>query len=93
MSAAFELLENVPIPAYTFRVVPGDFLLAAVNAVARANNPVIQELIGRSITSLYRDHPQAVADGRRCADERTTVVSDRPTSWCGSRTCSSSPIT
>jgi len=92
MSAAFELLENVPIPAYTFRVVPGDFLLAAVNAVARAANPVLKELIGRSITSLYSDHPQAVIDSRpaptsarqssrRCGFVATAAP--RPTSWCG----------
>src|SRR4051794_40872424 len=76
MSAAFELLEHVPIPVYRFRVAGEDFLLAAVNAAARAANPVLEQLIGRSMAGLYRDHPQAIVDSRRCVDERTTVVSE-----------------
>lgn len=78
MSAACELLEHAPLEVCTFRVAGDDFLLVAVNAAARAADPLLEQLIGRSITGVCRDHPQAILDARRCADEHTTVVRDMP---------------
>jgi two-component system, cell cycle sensor histidine kinase and response regulator CckA len=78
MSPGFELLEHVPIPSYVFRVHQDDFILESVNAAGRALNPALVGLCGSSMTHLYQDQPQAIADAQRCVAERTSVVREMP---------------
>jgi PAS domain S-box-containing protein len=77
-SPGFELLEHVPIPTYIFEVRGDDFILQDVNAAGRTRNPALAGLRGSSITHLYHDQPQAIADAHRCVAERCTVVRDMP---------------
>ncbi len=74
MSGSFDILEHVPIPAYAFRVVDGDFVLDEVNAAGRAHNPALAKLRGRSMSHLYGDQPQTQEDASRAVAEKTTVV-------------------
>jgi PAS domain S-box-containing protein len=74
MGGPFDLLEHVPIPAYVFRVEGDDFVLEEVNPAARAQNPAIAGMRGRSMNYLYQDQVQALEDARRAMAEKTTVV-------------------
>jgi PAS domain S-box-containing protein len=70
------LMVEAPLPAYTFRVEGGEFVLEAVNAAARAQNPALSGLLGKPMARLYSDQPQVLEDARRCVAERTTVTRD-----------------
>lgn len=78
MTAALDLVEHVPMPAYAFRIVGDEFILERVNAVGRERNPGLLALVGKPMVALYRDQPLVIEDARRCAAERVEVTRELP---------------
>ncbi len=78
MTTPFELLEHVPIPAYAFRVVGDEYVLAFANARALAENPALEVLTGKPMAGLYRDQPHILEAARRAVKEKTLVTQETP---------------
>jgi PAS domain S-box-containing protein len=66
-------LEDAPLVSYAFRREGDEFVLAQVNAAARARNPLLVSFIGKPMAHLYSDQPAVIADARRCVNERVVV--------------------
>lgn len=74
----FGVLEHAPLLAYAFRVEGDEFILTSVNAEGRRRNPALVELCGKPMAALYRDQPEVVRAGRRCATDQTLVELELP---------------
>lgn len=78
MKTALDLVEQIPLPSYAFRIVGDEFILERISVAARARNPQIDALVGKPMVSLYSDQLQVIEDARHCAIQQSTVVRELP---------------
>lgn len=73
MESSWALIEQLPLAAYAFRVLPDEFILERINDEGMRRNPGLDALRGKAMAALYRDQPVVAEDARRCATERRSV--------------------
>ncbi|MFO0682067.1 MAG: PAS domain S-box protein [Sandaracinus sp.] len=70
------LFLSSPTPAYLLRRVGTEFILLAINPAARLFSPLqnaMLGMVGKPLSRLYADQPEALAAAHRAMDERKAI--------------------
>ncbi len=71
--------KGIPVPTYSWQRAGGDFVLVDYNdAAEKSDRGNIAELVGKTVSNIFRDRPQVLADFARCYAEQTTVKREAP---------------
>ncbi len=71
--------KSIPVPTYSWQNVGDDFILIDYNDEAKKiSQGTIADLMGNSVSEVFKDRPQVLGDFSRCFDEKKTVKREAP---------------
>ena len=73
-----EHYRTIPIPTYSWQMIGGEFVLVDFNDAAAKAMGRIVDFFGKTVSEIFADRPQVLADFQRCYDEKTTVIREAP---------------
>lgn len=73
-----EHYRTIPIPTYSWQRIGGEFVLVDFNDAAAKAMGRIVDFFGKTVSEIFVDRPQVLADFQRCYDEKTTVIREAP---------------
>jgi PAS domain S-box-containing protein len=66
--------EGIPMPTYTWQRVEDDFMLIDYNqAAAAVTRGGVETVMGITLSEMYKDLPEVIANFWRCFNERTSI--------------------
>ena len=73
-----EHYRTIPIPTYSWQMIGGEFVLVDFNDAAAKAMGRIVDFFGKTVSEIFADRPQVLADFQRCYEEKTTVIREAP---------------
>jgi PAS domain S-box-containing protein len=73
-----EQYRTIPIPAYSWQAIGGEFILIDFNDAAAEVMGRIVDFLGKSAGEIFKDRPQVLQDFSHCFDQKRTVIREAP---------------
>jgi PAS domain S-box-containing protein len=73
-----EQYRTIPIPAYTYQVIGGEFVLMDFNDAAAKATGRLADFLGKPASQIFEDRPQVLQDFDRCYKEKGRVKREAP---------------
>lgn len=73
-----EQYRTIPIPAYTYQVIGGEFILIDFNDAAAEAMGRIVDFLGKPVSETFKERPQVLEDFARCYHEKGIVRREAP---------------